>query len=93
MGNKYPINTFKMFSVLSSFHYLPGPAVPYAPCGPPPAIHSRAGAEALLDHLQRCATTFPAHTPRRAASREGGQMFFHLYLEIYIPRTDKRGRT
>lgn len=42
---------------------IPGLAVPYAPCGPSPAIHSRAGSKAFLDHVQRYATALPAHTP------------------------------
>lgn len=51
--------------------YVPGPAVSYAPCGPSPAIHSRAGSKAFLDHLQRCAPTLPAHTPWCTAPRQG----------------------
>ena len=51
--------------------FVPGPAVPYAPCGPSPAIHSRAGSKTFLDHLQRYVTTLPTHTSWCTAPRKG----------------------
>ena len=43
--------------------FIAGPAVPYAPCRPSPAIYSRTGSEAFLDYMQRYTTTLPAHAP------------------------------
>lgn len=60
---------FFFFPILNAS--VPGPAVPYAPRGPSPAIHSRAGSKTFLDHLQRHATALPAHTSWRATPRQG----------------------